>query len=212
MMEYSHEESTPQTQKPRQRGALEPPQFTLATLFMVMAALSVLFGLMTAAGPIGGFALLLLVLVIVAHVAGNSIGTRLRHLGSEPIAEDTSSEKRSRPGDARLASAPASNLSSSSNFTWTMLIFSAAGAVIVGSLGSALLIWLAWNELNLPTAIIATASPTVLGGLLGFAVSSFTQTAGGAWREASNSYHQEKLRRIREMTEASSNAPRSASE
>ena len=205
-MDFSHEQPTTPPQHRRERRALQPPQFTLQTLFMVMASLGVLFGLMTAAGPIGGFALLLLVLVIIAHVAGNSIGTRLRNLGSEPVDEDDSSRKRANPSYARVAAAPASNLSSSSSVTLTMLIFSAAGAVIVGSLGSALLIWLAWNELNVATAIIATASPTVLGALLGFAVSSFTQTAGGAWREASDSYRQEKLRRQREMVEAAAAA------
>ena len=189
--------------QPKQRKALEPPQFSLATLFWVIACLGVLFALMSAAGPIGGFALLLLVLAILAHVAGNKLGTRLRSFGNEKVVDlDDHRQKPRRTEDARLVAAPPSSLSHTANVTWTMLIFSAVGAVSLGVTGSALLIWLAWSELNLATTIVAVLSPTVLGGIIGFAVSSFTQTAGGAWREASFSYKQEKLRRIREMQEA----------
>ena len=74
-----------------------------------------------------------------------------------------------------------------------MLAFTIAGAASFGFVGSALLIWLTWRQLNVATAVVAILSPTVLGGILGFVVSSFTQTAGGAWREATNSYREEKI-------------------
>ena len=83
-----------------------------------------------------------------------------------------------------------------------MFVFTIAGALLLGSTGSALLIWLAWNQLNVVTTVVAVLSPTVLGALLGFSLSSFTQTAGGAWFEASNGYRQEKQRRAEEMAAA----------
>ena len=190
------------TGKTNERPALEPPQFSLATLFWVIAALGVLLGLMTALGPLGGFALLLFVLVLVAHVAGNKIGTRLRAFGNEKVDDDHPLRKRPDENDARHAAAPASNLSSGGNVSLTMLVFTVAGAAIVGSVGSALLIWWTWSQLNVATAIVAVVSPMVLGGLIGFAISSFTQAAGGAWLEASASYHREKRRRIQEMINA----------
>ena len=186
---------------PAERPALEPPRFSLATMFWVIAALAVLLGLMTAAGPLGGFALLLLVLAVVAHIAGNSLGTRLRSFGSEPVEEDRPLRKSNRVTDLRRAAAPASNLSMRGRVSRTMLVFTIAGAAIAGSTGSAVLIWWSWSQLNVATAIVAIVSPTVLGGIIGFAVSSFTQTASGAWREATDSHRREKLTRLGGETE-----------
>ena len=180
---------------PSERSALKPPQFSLSTLLWVIAGLAGLFGLMTAAGPLGGFALLLLVLVIVAHVAGNSLGTRLRSFGSERVEDDHPQRKAAVTTDPRQAAAPASNLSLRGKVSLAMLVFTIAGAAIFGALGTTTLIWLTWNQLNLATAIVAIVSPAVLGGWIGFAISSFTQTAGGAWREASGAYQREKLQR-----------------
>ena len=174
-----------------ERPALEPPKFSLASLLWGVAVLAGLLGLMTAVGPLGGFALLLLALVIVAHVAGNSLGTRLRSFGSKKIKEAEAHRALADLDELRQAAAPASNLSWHSRISRTMLVFTIAGAAILGSAGGTILIWLAWSQLNIATAIVAIVSPTVLGGWIGFALSSFTQTAGGAWREASGSYRRE---------------------
>mgnify|MGYP006908375985 FL=1 len=177
-----------------ERPALEPPQFSLATMFLVVAALGVLFGLMTAVGPLGGFALLLFVLVLIAHVAGNSIGTRLRDFGNERVEDDHPLQK-PQGEDPRRAAAPASNLSLAGRVSLTMLVFTIAGAVFLGSACGTALIWLTWSKLHIATAVVAVVSPTVLGGIIGFAISSFTQAAGGAWLEASASHRRDKLHR-----------------
>ena len=67
------------------RAGLKPPQFRLSTLLWGMAALSALFAAMTWVGPLAAFGLVLLALSIVAHVAGNALGTRLRENGSRPL-------------------------------------------------------------------------------------------------------------------------------
>lgn len=169
---------------PGQRPALQPPRFSLKTLMWTITALGALFGAMAAAGPLGGFALLLLVLAILAHVAGNKIGTRLREIGSTPDEPSERTPPAAEGAKLRATAAPAGSLSRYSHLTWTMIAFTVAGAVALGGVGGTLLIWLTWGQLNLPTAVVAIVSPTVLGALLGFAVSSFTQTAGGAWWEA----------------------------
>ena len=38
-------------------------------------------------GPLGAFALTLLILSVVAHVSGNALGTRLRNFGDLPVDE-----------------------------------------------------------------------------------------------------------------------------
>ena len=187
MLENSSDGAPSQGQRP----ALSPPQFRLSTLLWVVAALSALFSAMTAAGPLGGFVLLLMVLAVLAHIVGNSIGTRLRSCGNATIDDRESAPAHHR--DAHIKhKAPASNLANTSGVTRSMVIFTVSGAVLMGTLGASLLMWFVWGRLNLPTAIVAIVSPAVLGGLLGFAISSFTRTAGGAWREAHVGHLQER--------------------
>lgn len=150
----------------------------------IMAAVGALLAGMTAAGPIGGFALLLLALAILAHVAGNSIGSRLQEIGDEPLPCATDEHRRPRRSVMENEYAPVSNLSRRTTISLTMIIFTITGAVLLGAGGGAMLIWLTWGQLNIPTAVVAVASSTVLGGFLGFTTSSLTQIAGGAWWEA----------------------------
>jgi hypothetical protein len=164
------------------RPALRPPQFTLSTLLWVIGGCGVLFAAMTAAGPIGAFALLLLVLAIIAHVAGNAIGTRLREIGSVKPQEEVP------VGAAHSVSrdqfAPETPLCRRTALSRAMIASTAIGAVLFGVIGSAALFWLTWGQVNLPTAIVAIGSSSVLGALAGFTCSSFAQIAGGAWWQA----------------------------
>ncbi len=186
-MKPATDKLAPQTNEPP-RPALGSPRFSLASLMIAIGGLGVLFAAMSAVGPLGAFALLMLVLAIIAHVAGNSIGTRLRSFGSTQVDDRCDAAQRQLDRSTYNSPPPASNLSHRTKATKTMIGFTIAGAAIVGSMGSALLIWITWQQLNLATAIVAILSPTVLGGLLGFTVSSFTQTAGGAIWEARNSH------------------------
>lgn len=164
--------------------ALRPPQFRLATLLWLVTGCGLLFAAMTAAGPIGAFALLLLVLAIVAHVAGGAIGTRLREIGSAKETRETLALRPRRAGVAEHEYAPPSQLSRRTALSRTMIGFTLAGALLLGTAGSAALFWLTWGQVNLPTAVVAIGSSCVLGALAGFTCSSFAQTAGGAWWQA----------------------------
>lgn len=164
--------------------ALRPPQFRLATLLWLVTGCALLFAAMAAVGPIGAFALLLLVLAIVAHVAGGAIGTRLREVGSASAAPDLRSARPLRERVAQHEFAPETQLCRHTSISRTMIAFTIAGAVLLGVAGSAALFWLTWGHVNMPTAIVAVGSSTVLGALAGFMCSSFAQTAGGAWWQA----------------------------
>jgi hypothetical protein len=166
------------------RPALRPPQFRLSTMFWIVGACGLLFTAMSAAGPIGAFALLLLVLAIVAHIAGGAIGTRLREIGS---VKDPAEQLLLRSRSTRVAKhefAPETQLCQRTSVSRTMIIFTIVGAVLLGVTGSAALFWLTWGKLNAPTAIVAIGSSAVLGALVGFMCSSFAQIAGGAWWQA----------------------------
>ena len=166
------------------RPALRPPQFKLATLFWVVTGCGLLFAAMAAAGPIGAFALLLLVLAIIAHVAGGAIGTQLREIGSTKDPQESLTLRSPHQRVAQHEFAPETQLCRRTALSRTMIAFTIMGAVFVGILGSAALFWLTWGQVNLPTAIVAIGSSCVLGGLAGFMCSSFAQIAGGAWRQA----------------------------
>jgi len=165
------------------RPALRPPQFTLATMFWVMSGCGLLLAAMLAVGPLGAFALLLLVLAIVAHIAGNSLGTQLRQIGDAHDSHDAPARPRRRTV-AQHEFAPETQLCRRTSISRTMIAFTIAGAVLLGVMGSAALFWLTWGQVNLPTAIVAVASSCVLGGFVGFMCSSFAQVAGGAWWQA----------------------------
>ena len=59
-----------------------PLQFRLATLLKIVAVLCLLLGSLKAFGPLFALAVLLLMLTLFAHVAGNAMGTRLRQEGN----------------------------------------------------------------------------------------------------------------------------------
>ncbi|MCI0357192.1 MAG: hypothetical protein L0211_01745, partial [Planctomycetaceae bacterium] len=65
---------------------LRPPQFGLRTLLFVVTVCAVLAALSKWVTPLVFLCLVFLALTIIAHVAGNAIGTRLREIGSHPPA------------------------------------------------------------------------------------------------------------------------------
>src|SRR5262245_13086936 len=72
------------------RPALPPPRFSLGALFVGTALLGVLFAGIHYFGTFWIVIVILFALCVVAHVAGNAIGTKLREFGDTPLeADDT---------------------------------------------------------------------------------------------------------------------------
>ena len=138
---------------------------------------------MVAAGPLGAAALLMLVLLVIAHIAGASIGTRLRQIGDACDSQKAPDRPRRRTV-AQHEFAPETQLCRRTCVSRTMISFTIAGAVLLGCVGSGTLFWLTWGQVNVPTAIVAIGSSSFLGGFVGFIGSSFLQTAGAAWWQA----------------------------
>ncbi|MFV2070144.1 MAG: hypothetical protein ACC645_24520 [Pirellulales bacterium] len=59
-------------------GLLDPPTFTLRTLWCLLTILCGLFALLTAVGPVWALGLAFFGLLTAGHVLGNLLGTRLR--------------------------------------------------------------------------------------------------------------------------------------
>ena len=168
------------------RRPLRPPQFTLRTLILLITLLAILFSLVNLVHPVVMAGLVLLALLIVAHVAGNVIGTRLREMGDRPVTKD-GREVPPRPFDRNVdqsSFAPPSDLARRASLGLPILIVTAAG-VLTGGFAGGLWGYLSAGSdgwLNIVVGIVAFG---FLGGFGSFAAFSFTQVILSAWWQAS---------------------------
>jgi len=171
------------------RPALKPPQFGVTTLLWVTAGFAAVFAVGAAVGPYAAFALSLLLLILLAHIAGNVIGTQLRNNGNTPVAHHHEViDEHHRPVRHQRAEAhhyaPASRLSESHRLGWVMLI----GTVFFALGGGYFGLWMAIDQTLTLAAIPSVAASVVafaaLGAFLGFMLSSFLRVALSAWWHA----------------------------
>jgi hypothetical protein len=143
-------------------------QFNLRTLLLVVALLAIVFaiarlggwGAVAAAGTFGA--------LVLAHVIGNALGTRLRdeispQLNPKPAPPEPAVIVRRWEGKRRLHErTPLSRLIS----------ITSGGAAVVGAVlgGSALA---AWTSAGVSGWLVGTVSSAVVGGFVGFLLSSF---------------------------------------
>ncbi|MCL6481792.1 MAG: hypothetical protein K6U02_08695 [Firmicutes bacterium] len=172
---------------------LRPPQFTLRTLLIGMSLVALLCSLVQWVTPAGLVALVLLIAVIVCHVAGNALGTRLRQLGMErarrQLAEEPLPSLPAHPAASPLVSAARpetapSYLGQRRSLGWPVLLASGAGFVLGGAggvLGALEKSGGVWMPEVVGVGAIAFA---VLGGLAAFAMTALVQVGLGAVRQA----------------------------
>ena len=184
--EEAMSDDQPRPKIPPPKAVLPPPQFGLRTLLLVVTACALLAALSQWVSPIVLACVVFLVLSILAHIAGNAIGTRLREFGSRPTAEDAELS----PGLARARPraddfAPPTRLSERQGLGWPILIAASAGTLL-GAIGG--VVWTLVTSrgpvglLNVGVGAIAFA---VLGGIIAFVAFGFIQVGLGALRQAS---------------------------
>lgn len=175
MPESPHEHVTP---------GLQPPQFRLRTMFWFIALLCAVFALMGTVGPLGAAALVLFVLAAIAHVAGNSLGTRLRASGDQSHATGAG-DKATRPGSlSENDYAPKSKLAERYSLGATIVVLTTLGVILGAGGGGFGLALLNWERLTWPALVLAGVACGVLGGLIGFCASSFVHVLLGAQLQA----------------------------
>jgi len=157
-----------------------PLQFSLRALLLAIAGLAALLALVNVVGA--GWTLLVafVVLLVAAHVAGNSLGTALRDRASDehPLPPfDAPAGPVPRIGPQQLAErARLCRL--------TVGLFTAIGAGLGAWLGAAALAELHLRGLTDGGLAVGTFSAAVIGGFGGFLCSSFVLIVRRAWREA----------------------------
>lgn len=166
-------------------STLRPPQFRLATLFLAVGSLSVLFAAMSALGAVWSTFLGFFLLLIAGHVTGNAIGTKL-HGDSTLLRRSTPSATRSmaalqaRNMAAVQASRAVEGLHVGRIALAVALVVGLTGAILGGlSFASIYGAHIAAGGL-----VLVTCSFGVLGGLAGFMVTSFVSVSRQAMSEA----------------------------
>ena len=160
---------------------LNPPQFGVTSLLGFMAAVALLVTAWQSLGPLWALVITLFALAILAHVAGNAIGTKLRDAGRRsPGTAATPHPKQA----AAHHFAPATQLSRRKKMGWPTLIVSAGFALVGAIAGGALLAHFNWSRLTAANLTLSVVSCGVLSGLWGFWLCSFAKVALHAWQEA----------------------------
>lgn len=164
------------------RPMLSPPQFHLRTLLLGVALCGLIFATIQWLSPAAFFGLLFLALCIAAHVAGNSIGTKLRENGDRPIPPQA-------PFDERFAPVPRDELPVAPQMShrtglgrpqWIATIVGIALGGLCGGVG-AILLSRHWDDSILALGVLSFGT---LGGIFAFVGYSFTNVFWSAYQQA----------------------------
>jgi len=146
-----------------------------------VALLGAIFATLEYLGGHATVLLVLLVLAVFAHVAGNALGTRLRASGDQPLPGHGAGSRPPRRARAEDF-APTTRLSERRQLGKPTLIATLAGVVLGGTLGGYGLTLL-MQRATLPTVMLAVGAAAVLGGIWAFLTASFVQVSlGAAWQ------------------------------
>jgi hypothetical protein len=152
-----------------------PPQFSLRALFWLMAVVSALCAAMTAMGMVWSLMLLFFVALVVAHVVGNAIGTRLRDDATRQIEQSSwRGPALPHPALPRMVAPP---LHERRPLGQSLFVFVIAGAVGGALLGRFAFTYGHAHPLPASDAVLAIASCAVVGAIAGFMASSFFKVA-----------------------------------
>ncbi|MDG2380248.1 MAG: hypothetical protein P8N76_01100 [Pirellulaceae bacterium] len=173
-------------------GGLGPPRFGLRTMFGLVALFCGCLAAFVAAGPLVGSALLMALVIVATHVAGNAIGSRLRdnaqRSSNEP--EDGPDSMLRRPPEASHF-APPTRLSRRAPLGWFMRIMTGLGCVAGAICGGLTLNLTSTQPLSLTTFAFGSTAMGILGGLFSFWLFSLMQVFLLAWWQADWHGHQE---------------------
>ena len=151
--------------------------------------LGVIFALIGYLGSYSTLLIILFVLAVVAHVAGNVLGTQLRNNGDTPLGADGyKTGRRIRVRKATPADfAPVTRLGDHSSLGRPIVIVTCAGTVLGAVAGGAGLFLLVHEELSVSTIgsiTLGMLAAGVLGAIWTFLAASFLQVACSALRQA----------------------------
>ena len=153
-----------------------------------MTLLCVFFALLDTLSPLGVAAVVFVIISVLAHVAGNYLGTQLRESGNRRFGQErvaphgASTDIAS--ADIAAAAAPPSQLRSRTPLGLLVLIITATGVLIGGMAGGFGTAWANGEKAAALNIAVGAAAFAVLGGIGAFLIASFLRVMFGAWRQA----------------------------
>ncbi len=159
---------------------LSPPQFSVASLLAGVTLVAFVLALSDVIGAYGTFWLVIFLVAVFAHIAGNALGHQLRANGHAP--GDSSTRP---PGSVDVEYAPRTQLGDRSSIGhWVV------AATFVGALGGAIGggYWLTHSlgdQFTVSSLLVALVAFAVLGGIWSFLSVGFLYVLIGAWRQSS---------------------------
>jgi hypothetical protein len=153
-------------------------------MLLIVSAVAVLLGVSQWMSPISFAALLLLILSIIAHVAGNVIGTKLRarHLARKRLPAEAE-EPRTLLQDHHFA--PTTKLGHHQSLGWLPLLSGLGGFLFGAAAGSLWTVRLLEPDFDWGTIALAASAFGALGGFGGFLLAGFGKAFSDAWQQAS---------------------------
>lgn len=162
------------------RPNLRPPQLRLRTLFLLVGLIGTILAAARSVGPYPTAIIILFAFAVIAHVAGNAIGTRLRQCGDTPIDEHGRPFRLGNWNRRNIKAedyAPTTQLSKRRPLGLPLLVSTVTGAV-GGTVVGIYLLWIdTWPELDFLTAVLGLLGCAVLGGIWSFVSAGFIQVS-----------------------------------
>ena len=182
-----HDRPPTSMESPQPQVGLEKPRFRLSTLMWVVTVLAVFFAVMANVGAHATALIILFGLAVLAHVAGNAIGTKLRDNGDRAKQHRDSFPQTTSTKHPSSASAPATKLHHRTSLGWIVIVVTAFGTIASGVLG-ALGFWFISDNPLTPLAIsLGGFAAAALGGMWTFIAASFLKVAiSAAWQASSD--------------------------
>ena len=173
------------------RSGLGPPRFRLGTLLLIVTALCIVLASYRWIGPYGAMMIGVFVIAILAHIAGNWLGTQLREIGDRPAPDEDAENLPVTHGLAKGTGnvqpqhfAPVTHLRGRAPLTRAVLI-AVVSAFAAGAAGGALVVW--FFSPTSPTWAMFICGATafgVLAAIWAFLVAAFVQSGWKALSQA----------------------------
>ena len=161
------------------------PQFSLRTLLFAVAVCGAVAAIMGKLGPMWSVALGWFLFLAAVHVCGNFWGHELRSHHRRLLPDDGPPIYAATREQAQSRAAPSTHLRSTAQLGRMMIVASAAGAVLAGTIVTVGLS-LAGPTAGYAGVAVGGCSAAVIGGLVGFLASSFLAVFLAAWGQATS--------------------------
>ncbi len=163
-----------------------PLQFRVRSALAAIVALSVLFAVMQAVGPMWAVVIAWSLLLIAAHVVGNAWGAHskdaYRQSSLQPLDYAHSADQLRA---VMLAEQP-KRLLKNTRPSWLVMALTLVGAAVGGTLGTTILAAMYFGTVGNEAIALGGTSAAIIGGFVGFLIATFATIMARAMHEASS--------------------------